>query len=271
MIQLVFDANDAARRSVAIRSRLATARTREPSARPGTTTSSRSWTGRDPSSTPLPARTPNKYSDALWLGSSAEAGVGCDDTQGPHRELSPRVATIPSDSGGRRGRISVDRVRGTVGRAAEGLLQRPDRPEPEDAMDEADHVVRGLARPELRGADRRRVRHRDDRLLLLGGRERLASARRTSSEPVPLIIFLATILGLVIFAAVRATWTPVAPTRGSPDAGRGARSSRPRRGCTSSAGPLPRAWRTPHPDRGRDHLRAVASARGVDLHRHRLG
>lgn len=25
----------------------------------------------------------NKYSDALWLGSSAEAGVGCDDTRGP--------------------------------------------------------------------------------------------------------------------------------------------------------------------------------------------
>ncbi len=39
----------------------------------------------------------NKYSAALWLGSSAEAGVGCDDTRGPHRELSPRVETIPSD------------------------------------------------------------------------------------------------------------------------------------------------------------------------------
>ncbi len=32
-------------------------------------------------------------------------------------------------------------------------------------------------------------------------------------NPLPTIIFLATILGLAIFAAVRATWTPVAPTR----------------------------------------------------------
>ena len=40
----------------------------------------------------------NKFGDALWLGSSAEAGVGCDDTRGPHTELSPRVATIPSDA-----------------------------------------------------------------------------------------------------------------------------------------------------------------------------
>ena len=38
----------------------------------------------------------NKYTEALYLGSSAEAGVGCDDTRGPHRELRPAVVTIPS-------------------------------------------------------------------------------------------------------------------------------------------------------------------------------
>ena len=86
----------------------------------------------------------------------------------------------PERSCGRRGRISVDCVRGTLGRAAEGLLQRPDRPEPEDAMDEADHVVRRLERPELRDTGRRRVRDRYDRLLLRGGRARLASARAAS-------------------------------------------------------------------------------------------
>ncbi|MCS7006760.1 MAG: hypothetical protein NZL88_04305 [Gaiellaceae bacterium] len=39
----------------------------------------------------------NKFTEALYLGSSAEAGVGCDDTRGPHRELRPVVKTIPSD------------------------------------------------------------------------------------------------------------------------------------------------------------------------------
>jgi hypothetical protein len=39
----------------------------------------------------------NKFTDALYLGSSAEAGVGCDDTLGPHTELRPLVSTIPSD------------------------------------------------------------------------------------------------------------------------------------------------------------------------------
>jgi len=39
----------------------------------------------------------NKFTEALYLGSSAEAGVGCDDTRGPHRELRPKVVTIPSE------------------------------------------------------------------------------------------------------------------------------------------------------------------------------
>jgi hypothetical protein len=39
----------------------------------------------------------NKYTEALYLGSSAEAGVGCDDTRGPHDDVRPVVKTIPSD------------------------------------------------------------------------------------------------------------------------------------------------------------------------------
>ena len=39
----------------------------------------------------------NKFTEALYIGSSADAGVGCDDTQGPHVELRPAVRTIPSD------------------------------------------------------------------------------------------------------------------------------------------------------------------------------
>jgi hypothetical protein len=39
----------------------------------------------------------NKYTEALYLGSSAQAGVGCDDTRGPHVTVHPAVQTIPSD------------------------------------------------------------------------------------------------------------------------------------------------------------------------------
>ena len=39
----------------------------------------------------------NFFDEGLFLGSSAEQGVGCDNTTGPHDDLRPAVATIPSD------------------------------------------------------------------------------------------------------------------------------------------------------------------------------
>jgi hypothetical protein len=38
----------------------------------------------------------NFFSPALFLGRSAEQGVGCDDTNGPHREIRPSTASVPS-------------------------------------------------------------------------------------------------------------------------------------------------------------------------------
>jgi hypothetical protein len=39
----------------------------------------------------------NFFGEGLFLGSSASQGVGCDNTTGPHDDLHPTVATIPSD------------------------------------------------------------------------------------------------------------------------------------------------------------------------------
>ncbi|HZE28616.1 MAG TPA: hypothetical protein VE055_00855, partial [Gaiellaceae bacterium] len=39
----------------------------------------------------------NFFGEGLFLGSSASQGVGCDNTTGPHDDLRPAVATIPSD------------------------------------------------------------------------------------------------------------------------------------------------------------------------------
>ena len=91
----------------------------------------------------------------------------------------------PERPGGREGRVPLDRVRGPLGRAREGVLQRAHRPQPEDAVDEADRVVRGLERPQLRRADRRALRYEHDRLLLLGGRARVARAHPTPAESAP--------------------------------------------------------------------------------------
>ena len=39
----------------------------------------------------------NFYGEALYLGSSADQGVGCDDTRGPTIDVRPAIETIPSD------------------------------------------------------------------------------------------------------------------------------------------------------------------------------
>ena len=39
----------------------------------------------------------NFFTEGLHLGRSAEQGVGCDDTTGPHEEIRPQVLSIPSD------------------------------------------------------------------------------------------------------------------------------------------------------------------------------
>jgi hypothetical protein len=39
----------------------------------------------------------NFFEAALFLGRSAEQGVGCDDTNGPHREIRPATPSVPSN------------------------------------------------------------------------------------------------------------------------------------------------------------------------------
>lgn len=42
----------------------------------------------------------NYYRSALWFGYSAQAGVGCDDTRGPSREVDPDVVVVPTAPAG---------------------------------------------------------------------------------------------------------------------------------------------------------------------------
>jgi hypothetical protein len=155
----------------------------------------------------------NKYSDALWLGSSAEAGVGCDDTRGPHREVSPRVVTIPSDRVAAEAAYPWIAYEGRWGELQKAFFNGPTGP----------NLKTQWTRPITWSEDWR------DRSYAVptggafgtGSTDFFCSAvakgsralSQLLSNPVPLVILLGTLLGLVIFATVRATWTPVAPTR----------------------------------------------------------
>ena len=236
MIQLVFDAErreGGARR--ASPSRSATASTRAPSAPTGTTTSStRSACG--PVVYPAAGSHANFFDESLHIGSSAEQGVGCDDTRGPHVDLNPAVITIPSDPAAAQQAFPWIGVRGPLGRAAAGVLQRPDRAEPEDAVDGADPLVGGLAR---RGA----TRCRPAASVGTGATDFFCAAVEKGSRGARRA--RCATRGAVLARAARAARGRDRPAPPDElDAGRaaparaaaaaGARSSPPRRGCTSS-------------------------------------
>jgi len=155
----------------------------------------------------------NKYSDALWLGSSAEAGVGCDDTRGPHRELSPRVATIPSDRAAAEVAYPWIAFEGRWGELQKAFFNGPTGPNlktqwaqpitwSEDWRDRSYAVPTG-------GAFGTSATDFFCSAVAKGSR----ALAQLLSNPLPLVAFVGAVLGLLIFAAVRATWTPVAPLR----------------------------------------------------------
>ena len=160
MIQLVFDASDAGgRRSRRSRSRSATASTRAPSGPTGATTSWSSWAARHPVVHPADGSHANFYGEALYLGSSASEGVGCDDTRGPTFDVRPAVQTIPSDAVARRcAEFPWIGFEGRWGELRPAFFNGPDRPEREEPVDAADQLVAGLARPQLHRPGRRDLR-----------------------------------------------------------------------------------------------------------------
>ncbi len=227
MIQLVFDAADAARGARgASRSRSGTARTRGPSGLPGTTKKLEIVDGTHPVVYPAAG----SHAEQVHGGPlPRQLGRGRGRLR-RHARPAPGAQAgrpdHPQRRRGRRRRVPVDHLRGALGRAAEGVLQRADRPEHEDAVDDADRVVRGLARPQLRGADRGHPRDGRHRLLLhrrsRRAREALSALLRS---PAATFLVIAAILGLIAFVVIRATWTPRRRRSGSRAAARGVRSS----------------------------------------------
>ncbi len=121
-----------------IRSRSATARTRAPSEREWDDDKLEIVDGTQPVVYPG-CRLAREQVSATRSSSAAPPRRASAATTREARTASSRrvVETIPSDPAAAKAAYPVDRVRGALGRAPEGVLQRPDRPEPEDAVDDS--------------------------------------------------------------------------------------------------------------------------------------
>jgi hypothetical protein len=155
----------------------------------------------------------NFYEDGLYLGNSAEQGVGCDDTRGPHRELRPAVQTIPSDPAEARRAFPWIAFEGRWGELQAAFFNGPTGPNLKSQWTEpilwsdgwrdrsyavpAGGVLGTGATDFFCGA-------------VGGGSEAL---RRLLDEPGAVLLVLGVLLALLLYAVTRTSWRPSAPLK----------------------------------------------------------
>ena len=155
----------------------------------------------------------NKFTEALYLGSSAEAGVGCDDTRGPHTELRPEVVTLPSDADAAERAYPWIAFEGRWGELQPAFFNGPTGPNlktqwtaPIEWAD--DWRSRSYAVPTAG-------------IIGTGATDFFCDAVATGSKglvqllnnPVPMLLLLGALLAVAIFAGTRTEWRPSTPLR----------------------------------------------------------
>jgi hypothetical protein len=153
----------------------------------------------------------NFYDDALYVGSSGEQGVGCDDTRGPHLELDPAVRTIPSDPAAARKAFPWISYEGRWGELQDAFFNGPTGPNLKRQWTEPISWSERW-RPRSYAVPAAGVLGTGATDFFCGAVGRGSSALvRLLENPTAVLLALAFVLALVVFAIKKATWHPVAP------------------------------------------------------------
>ncbi|HSB39519.1 MAG TPA: hypothetical protein VLD13_10565 [Gaiellaceae bacterium] len=153
----------------------------------------------------------NKYTQALYLGNSAEAGVGCDDTRGPHVELRPAVRVIPSDPAAAAREFPWITFEGRWGELQKAFFNGPTGPNLKTQWTQPIEWSQGWR-------DRSYAVPADG-VFGTGATDFFCGAVETGSRglvgllrsPALTLLALAALVVLLIFAVTRTTWRPAAP------------------------------------------------------------
>jgi hypothetical protein len=156
----------------------------------------------------------NYFDSALYLGTSAEQGFGCDDTRGPTQDVRPAVALIPSDPAAALTAFPWIAYQGRWGQLEESFYNGPTGPNTKESW------THPISYQELKG---REVSYAVPVGGLFGtsatdffcgtvsGGSELV--RKLVDAPARLLLILSVIALFVIWLVRRTTWTPTAPLR----------------------------------------------------------
>ena len=155
----------------------------------------------------------NFYESALHVGSSAEQGVGCDDTSGPSIDVRPTVRTIPSDPAEAKAAFPWIAYEGRWGELQRAFFNGPTGPNLKTQWTEPIRWSEGW--------------RNESYAVPAGGAlgtgatdffcEAVAAGsnaiRRMAENPLPIVIALLVLLALLVLGISRATWSPATPLR----------------------------------------------------------
>ncbi len=155
----------------------------------------------------------NFFDEGLFLGSSAEQGVGCDNTNGPHDDLRPAVATIPSDPAQARAKFPWIDFQGRWGELQPAFFNGPTGPNlktqwtqpitwAEDWRDQSFTVPAGNAFG---------TAATDFFCHAIGNGSR--ALVQLVHRPLQFTLVLAALALLLVYALSRTSWRPAAPLR----------------------------------------------------------
>ena len=155
----------------------------------------------------------NFYDEGLFLGSSAEQGVGCDNTNGPHDSLNPAVATIPSDPAQARAEFPWIDFQGRWGELQPAFFNGPTGPNLKEQWTEPITWSQGWRDQSFTvpagSAFGTAATDFFCRAIGNGSRALVQLVHR----PLQFTLALAALALLLLFALSRTSWRPVAPLR----------------------------------------------------------
>jgi hypothetical protein len=169
--------------------------------------------GRHPVVYPAAGSHANFFEEALFLGNSADQGVGCDDTTGPSYELRPRVKTIPSDPAEARAAFPWITFEGRWGELQEAFFNGPTGPNLKSQWTEPIRWSEGWRDRSyaVPAGGALGTSATDFFCSAVGSGSELL--RKLLDDPLPLFLVLGALLALALYGISRATWRPTAPLR----------------------------------------------------------
>jgi hypothetical protein len=155
----------------------------------------------------------NFYGEALYLGSSASEGVGCDDTRGPTVDVRPQVLTIPSDANAAPASYPWIAFQGRWGELHPAFFNGPEGP---NLKDQWTHPIAWSEnwRSRVYTVPGSTVFGPGATGFFCGAVAHVSrSIVRLVANPVAFFLVLVGLVLLIIFLLSRTAWRPTAPLR----------------------------------------------------------